>query len=138
MLRMNVATRVADCVMPVILNFLSVCWTAVRYVPSGTVFTSVSNTWTISGRERCSLSMICMLAMNFCFCASRLLISSDLAVERGDLGAQAVVAGLLCADHGVEQQVAGEGGEGRREGSAAQADEKRQLALPALLFTPWK
>src|SRR5690606_13610807 len=36
----------------------------------------VSNTCTISGRERCSVSMICMRAMNCCFCCSRLLISS--------------------------------------------------------------
>src|SRR4051812_15214264 len=58
MLRMNEDTRVLDWATPSNLNFLSVCFTPVRYTPSGSVRTISSNTCTISGRERCSFSMI--------------------------------------------------------------------------------
>ena len=76
MLRMNEDTRVLDWATPSNLNFLSVCFTPVRYTPSGRVRTISSNTCTISGRERCSFSMISMRAMNFCLEVSSSLISS--------------------------------------------------------------
>src|SRR4029077_19706669 len=76
MLRMKEETRVLDCAMPSNFRVLPLCLTAVRYTPSGSVRTISSNTCTISGRERCSFSMISMRAINFCFAASRLLSSS--------------------------------------------------------------
>ena len=76
MLRMKEDTRVLDWATPSNFNLLEFCTTLVRYTPSGSVFTISSNTCTISGRERCSCSMMVMRAMNFCFELSRLLISS--------------------------------------------------------------
>ena len=83
---------------------------AVRYTPSGSVRTISSNTCTISGRERCSFSMISMRAMNFCFALSRLLISSICLSSVLISHAQLVVALLLALDHRAEHQVGGEGG----------------------------
>src|SRR5579883_3387734 len=76
MLRMKADTRVEDCAMPLNLSVWPFCETEVRYTPSGRVRTISSNTCTISGRERCSFSMISMRAMNFCLALSRSLISS--------------------------------------------------------------
>src|ERR1700733_640215 len=76
MLRIKEETRVLDWATPSNFNFVEFCITLVRYTPSGSVFTISSNTCTISGRERCSWSMMVMRAMNFCFEFSRLLISS--------------------------------------------------------------
>ncbi len=76
MLRMKEDTRVLDCATPSNFSRFSLCFTPVRYTPSGSVRTISSNTCTISGRERCSFSMISMRAMNFCLATSRLLISS--------------------------------------------------------------
>src|ERR1700720_4782230 len=75
MLRMKEETRVLDCATPSNLSRLAVCLTEVRYPPSGSVRTISSNTCTISGRERCSFSMISMRAMNFCLELSRSVIS---------------------------------------------------------------
>jgi len=76
MLRMNEDTRVLDWATPWNFSLLPLCCTEVRYTPSGSACTISSNTCTISGRERCSFSMISMRAMNFCLALSRSLISS--------------------------------------------------------------
>ena len=56
-----------------------------RYTPSGSVRTISSKTCTISGRERCSFSMISMRAMKRCFVGLEAVDLLDLLVELRDL-----------------------------------------------------
>ena len=76
MLRMKEDTRVLDWATPSNFNLRGVLHTRSGTRHPGACFTISSNTCTISGRERCSCSMMSMRAMNFCFEVSRLLISS--------------------------------------------------------------
>src|SRR5258708_38565327 len=71
MFRMNVDTRVLDCATPCISSLLPISFSCVRSTPSRTIFTRSSNRCTISGRLRCSRSMISMRATRRCLRLSR-------------------------------------------------------------------
>src|SRR6185312_4223965 len=96
MLRMKEETRVLDCAMPSNLMCIPDSLMLVRYTPSGSVRTMVSNRCTISGRERCSFSMMSMRAMKRCLSFSRLLISS-ISLSRILICARSTLLRRCCA-----------------------------------------
>jgi hypothetical protein len=62
----------------------------------------------------------------------------DLLVELLDLARQHRVSALLGIDHRAHQQVRGECCDDRCNRGAAQGDQKAELALATLFFTPGK